>query len=127
MELVRGLNEEIITSPTKPLLDVVYACTLCGSCSVNCKDHSGLGYQAEDTVKIMEDLRTYLVEIGWGPMPVQAKYAESIRDNHNPYYEPTEKRTAWANGGKFPKKADTIYFVGCTASCLLYTSPSPRD
>jgi heterodisulfide reductase subunit D len=116
MELVRGLNEDIITQPTKGLLDVVYGCTLCGSCSVNCKDHSGLGYRAEDTVKIMEDLRAYLAEIGWGPLPVQAKYGESVRTNHNPYYEPSEKRAAWANGSKYPRKAETLYFVGCTAS-----------
>lgn len=116
MELVRGLNEDIITQPTKGLLDVVYGCTLCGSCSVNCKDHSGLGYRAEDTVKIMEDLRAYLAEIGWGPLPVQAKYGESVRTNHNPYYEPSQNRAAWANGSKYPRKAETLYFVGCTAS-----------
>jgi len=116
MELVRGLNEDIIVTPTKGLLDVVYACTLCGSCSVNCKDHSGLGYRAEDTVKIMEDLRAYLVEIGWGPLPAHTRYGESVRLNHNPYHEPPQNRTAWANGSGYPRKAKTIYFVGCTAS-----------
>ncbi len=116
MELVRGLNEDIITVPTQAFLNVVYGCTLCGSCSVNCKEHSGLGYKAEDTVKIMEDLRAYLAEIGWGPLPAHVKYGESVRVNHNPYHEPSQNRAAWANGSKYPRKAETIYFVGCTAS-----------
>ncbi|MEM0359092.1 MAG: heterodisulfide reductase-related iron-sulfur binding cluster [Candidatus Hadarchaeales archaeon] len=116
MELVRGLNEDIITVPTQAFLNVVYGCTLCGSCSVNCKEHSGLGYKAEDTVKIMEDLRAYLAEIGWGPLPAHVKYGESVRVNHNPYHEPSQNRAVWANGSKYPRKAETIYFVGCTAS-----------
>lgn len=115
MEVVRGLTEGIIKTPTKTLLDVVYACTVCGACSINCKESAGLGIEVGNTIYILEDLRAYMVDQGWGPLPSQAKFGESIQKNHNPYHEPHEKRFAWLSG-KLPKHAEAIYFAGCTSS-----------
>ena len=115
MEIVRGLNESIIKTPTKTLLDVVYACPTCGACSVNCRENSGLGIAVENTIYILEDLRAHLVNLGWGPMPSQARFSKSVEENHNPYHEPHEKRFAWLSD-EIPNKNETIYFVGCTSS-----------
>ena len=115
MEIVRALIEGMIKTSTKTLLDVVYACTVCGACSVYCKEYSGLGTEVENTVEILEDLRAYLVDLGWGPIPSQAKFGESVEKNHNPYHEPHDQRFAWLSG-EIPKKAEMIYFAGCTSS-----------
>lgn len=115
IELVRGFNEGIIKQQTDTLLRVVYGCTSCGACTAMCKGFTRLGAEAQDYQNIFEDLRAHLVELGWGPMPSQAKFAQSVQVNHNPYQEPHEERFAWLSDG-LPKEAETVYFTGCTAS-----------
>ena len=114
-EVVRGLNEGLIKKPTDTLLKVVFACPSCGACTVMCKGFTQLGAEAQDLQYIFEDLRAHLVNLGWAPMPSQAKFAESVRVNHNPYHEPHEERFAWLEGG-LPEEAELVYFAGCTAS-----------
>lgn len=93
-------------------LEVMYACTLCGACDVGCKRN--LDLEIELT---LESLRVKAVKDGVGPMPAHKKVAEDIAKNHNIYGAPHEKRTEWIPAGITPaKKADVLYFVGCTAS-----------
>ena len=80
-----------------------------------CGGFTRFGAEVPNIGQIFEDLRAYLVELGCGPMPSQAKFGESIKENHNPYHEPHEKRFAWLNEN-LPKEAETVYFAGCTAS-----------
>jgi Fe-S oxidoreductase len=93
-------------------LEVMYACTLCGACDVGCKRN--LDLEIELT---LESLRVKAVKDGVGPMPAHKKIAEKIAKKHNFYGSTHEKRTNWIPKGITPaKKADVLYFVGCTAS-----------
>jgi Fe-S oxidoreductase len=93
-------------------LEVLYACTLCGACDVGCKRNLDLEIELA-----LESLRVKAVKDGVGPMPAHKKIAEKIAKKHN-YYGATHKtRTAWVTDDIKPaKKADVVYFVGCTAS-----------
>jgi len=98
--------------PSEELRDMVYKCTECGGCAVSCKFLNTL-----EPLEIMSEFREKLVKDGCGPMPVQQKYIEAVKNVNNPYNEPREKRTEW-----LPKDIQTdpnskiLFYVGCTAS-----------
>ena len=93
-------------------LEVIYACTLCGACDVGCKRNLDLEIELS-----LESLRVKAVQDGAGPMPEHKKVAENIAKNHNIYGAPPGQRTEWMPEGITPaKKADVLYFAGCTAS-----------
>jgi len=93
-------------------LEIIYACTLCGACDVGCKRNLDLEIELS-----LESLRVKAVQDGVGPMPAHKKVAQNIAQHHNMYGAPHEKRTAWISSAITPaKKADVLYFVGCTAS-----------
>ncbi len=93
-------------------LEVIYACTLCGACDVGCKRN--LDLEVELT---LESLRVKAVKDGKGPMPTHKKVVDLIMKKHNMYGADQKKRTDWMPKGITPaKKADVMYFVGCTAS-----------
>lgn len=58
-------------------------------------------------------MKGHLVERGIGPLPPHVRFGDSIEKNHNPYSEPHEER--FAHLWNLSRKAETIYFVGCTA------------
>lgn len=98
----------------KLLLKNLYACTTCAACSENCT----LDY-SDYTYKIIEALRADAVAAGIGPLPSQRAWSERGLSEHNPYLESHTKRTEWIPSAikrRLPKKADYIYFVGCTSS-----------
>ncbi len=98
--------------PSKDLMDIVYKCTECGGCAVACKFLNTL-----EPLEIIVKLREKLVSLGYGPMPKQQQYIESIKNYNNPYNEPHEKRLDWLpNDIKIDPNAKTLYFVGCTSS-----------
>ncbi|MFC2022565.1 (Fe-S)-binding protein [Chloroflexota bacterium] len=99
------------------LLEILYACTLCGACDVGCKRN--LDLEIELT---LEALRVKAVKDGKGPMPVHKKLAHNIAAQHNYFGSSHQNRTKWLDGAgvKPAAKADVIYFVGCSAS---YTNP----
>jgi Fe-S oxidoreductase len=98
------------------LLEILYACTLCGACDVGCKRN--LDLEIELT---LEALRVKAVKDGKGPMPEHKKAARNIIENHNSFGGVAKDRKAWvADGIKPAAKADVLYFVGCSAS---YTHP----
>jgi len=98
--------------PSKDLMDIVYKCTECGGCAVACKFLNTL-----EPLEIIVKLREKLVSLGYGPMPRQQQYIDSIKNYNNPYNEPHEKRLAWLpNDIKIDPHAKTLYFVGCTSS-----------
>ncbi len=112
IEIARALIENEIDKPTPRLLQIIFSCTGCGACYEQCKDLTG--FKAPH-VELFEELKARLVDLGWGPLPKQADFARSIQKNHNPYREPHEKRTSWLKK-EIPRKAETIYFVGCTSA-----------
>jgi Fe-S oxidoreductase len=98
------------------LLEIIYACTLCGACDVGCKRN--LDLEIELT---LEALRVKAVKDGKGPMPAHKKIAENIATKHNSFGAPQENRLKWLPDEIKPAaKADVLYFVGCSAS---YTNP----
>jgi heterodisulfide reductase subunit D len=90
----------------------VYKCTECGGCAVACKFLNTL-----EPLEIIARLREKLVSSGYGPMPKQQQYIDSIKEKNNPYNEPHEKRLDWLPSDvKIDPNAKTLYFVGCTSS-----------
>jgi len=99
---------------SEKLLEVLYACTLCGACDVGCKRN--LDLEIELT---LEALRIKAVKDGQGPMPAHKRAAENIAASHNPYGAPHKNRNQWLpKGVKASPKADVLYFVGCSAAYL---------
>ncbi|MFX0040413.1 MAG: (Fe-S)-binding protein [Promethearchaeota archaeon] len=98
--------------PSQELLEVVYKCTECGGCDIACKFLNTL-----EPLEIIMKLRERLVSSGYGPMPKQQQYIESIKSKNNPYNEPHEGRLDWLpNDVKIDPNAKVLYFVGCTSS-----------
>lgn len=94
------------------LLEILYACPLCGACDVGCKRNLDLEIQLT-----LEALRVKAVKDGKGPMPQHKKIAENILTRHNRFGSPHQNRTKWLSKEiKTAPKADMVYFVGCLAS-----------
>lgn len=94
------------------LIDLIYSCTMCGACDVNCKSIRDM--EVLDTIYA---LREKCVEDGKAPLPAHARSAKSIAESHNPYGRPHAERTGWMPDDiKLTEGASTAYFVGCTAS-----------
>jgi Fe-S oxidoreductase len=108
------LNGELQHDPG--LRDLVYSCTTCGACDVNCKSIRDM--EVLDTILA---LRARLVADGAGPMPQHARMAEAVARTHNIYGRPHEERAAWAGGQaaapqRTPATPPVAYFAGCAAS-----------
>jgi Fe-S oxidoreductase len=66
---------------------------------------------------ILEALRIRAVKDGAGPLPAHKKVAENIAKQHNQFGAPHANRKKWITKDiKVAAKADTLYFVGCSAS-----------
>jgi len=83
-------------------------CAVCGYCKEMCPTEI-------DLPELFVNIRADLVKKGLGPLPAHLRITQGIKEKHNPYSEPHEKRTAWLPE-KLPQKAEVIYFVGCTPS-----------
>jgi Fe-S oxidoreductase len=98
------------------LLEILYACTLCGACDVGCKRNLDLEIELS-----LEALRVKAVQDGAGPMPAHKKIAENIAKKNNQFGS-SESRTKWITGDvKVADKADVLYYAGCSSS---YVNPS---
>ena len=98
--------------PSKDLLEIIYKCTECGGCAVVCKFLNTV-----EPLEIIVKLREKLVSLGYGPMPEQQHYIQSIKNNNNPYNEAHKKRLDWLPQDiKIDSDAKVLYFVGCTSS-----------
>lgn len=93
------------------ILKALYACPLCGNCSVQCQQDV-----SPHLLDIMESLREEAVNMGVGPLDAHKLFAEGIESENNPYKEPHNKRLEWLEGENLPEKAELLYFVGCTSS-----------
>jgi len=88
--------------PDEKTAELFYACALCGACDFQCSlnlTNSGLQKDLDfKPSEIFEKIREELVELGIGPMPAHKKFAESINENYNPYFEKHKNRLKWAEG-----------------------------
>ena len=98
---------------TESILHKIYACPVCGNCSVQCELEI-----ADHLIEIIEGLRAEAVKRGIGPMPNQKIFGESTDAENNPYKEKHSDRLNWTEGLKVSQKekAEIFYFVGCTSS-----------
>lgn len=86
-----------------------WECTGCGACTEVCPVDIPF-----DTV--WDDVKAWMVASGY-ERPQLAPYLENVRQTHNLYGEPTDKRGAW-----IPPEAvqsehpEVLYWVGCAAS-----------
>ncbi len=97
------------------LQHIIFSCTLCGNCQVNCNPTHFL-----DPLNVSISLRQFAVQQGWGPLPEHQKVIDSILEFHNSFRENQKDRGRWAEGldlidaGK--TQVDNLYFAGCAAS-----------
>lgn len=97
------------------LVDIAYYCTTCANCERVCKAASSY----VPVVENIEKIRASLVEKGVGPLTQQKSFGNHVKIEHNPYMEKHQNRLDWLpkeTSDKLPRKAEYIYFVGCTAS-----------
>lgn len=96
------------------LLKILYECTLCGACDVGCKRNLDLEIELS-----LEALRVKAVKDGAGPMPAHKKVYQNIIKTHNRFGSDHQKRRKWLPDNITPaKKADVLYFAGCSASYI---------
>lgn len=117
LRVLGGILEGTL-EPSEELARVWFQCTTCGSCHAIC--HQSYDPNINwficnyiDHTKVWEAFRADLVEAGFA-IPRHTELMQSIQDEHNPYFEKHQDRIKWLKGRKFPKTAETVYFMGCT-------------
>ena len=115
LDIARGLiDKELGENDLDALAQVIYACTLCGSCDVMCKYYNDI-----DVLLILEELRAQCVEKGFLPSRLRA-VVESIQERGNPLFKPREKRGEWAKGLNLKEVTEStdkiLYYPGCNYS-----------
>ncbi len=95
---------------TPTLLNVIYACPLCGACDVACKRNLDLEVNLS-----LESLRVKAVQDGAAPLPAHKAALEKVAATGNIYGEKGDRK-AWAKDVKVAAKADTLYYVGDNTS-----------
>jgi Fe-S oxidoreductase len=116
MHISRALLEGDFDYEDAPeLAEIVYTCTTCGACEMNCQR-----LQDKEPLQVAETLRAQLVRDGIGPMPEHKRLIKSIKTYDNPWLQPKTQRDRWSKGiavkNLSKEKAETLYFVGCTAA-----------
>lgn len=111
----------------KELVNNIYACTTCKTCTNTCQDFSA----SIPVMEIIEKCRMFLVERGIGPMTEQKKALESLFNYGNPYGLAQKKRLNWLEDSEVKRlpqqKAEVLYFVGDAASYETELENLPRS
>jgi Fe-S oxidoreductase len=115
LDIARGLiDKELGEGNLDELSQVIYTCTLCGSCDVMCKYYNDI-----DTLLVLEELRVQCVEGGYLPSRLKEVIA-SIQEKGNPLFQPRDKREEWAKGLDLKDVAESrekiLYYPGCNYS-----------
>jgi Fe-S oxidoreductase len=108
--LTRGFAQGEV-QPSKRLADILYSCTLCGSCYMQC-------IPASQIHEAILDVRGKIAEAGLAPESVQVA-SRNIRECGNPLEASASQRTAWVKRlppDSLSEKADVLYWVGCNTA-----------
>ncbi len=112
-----NISKEVLTGRLKigeGLEKVLYSCTHCGACDVNCKNVRDI-----EVLETIHALREICAKEGTVPEAL-VKKAENVEASHNIYGLPHAQRFAWLpEDYTDDEDADTALFVGCSA----YTHP----
>jgi Fe-S oxidoreductase len=108
--LTRGFVQGEV-QPSKRLADILYSCTLCGSCYMQCLPTS----QIHEAIL---DVRGKIAETGLAPESAQVA-SQNIREYGNPLGASASQRTTWMrrlSTDSVSEKADILYWVGCNTA-----------
>jgi Fe-S oxidoreductase len=98
------------------LMKVLYACTLCGSCTELCSKVNII-----TPCEIIEDIRTLAFNQG-KILPGHKTVLDSLKSYDNPWLQPRSSKNRWAKKLSFKikdaskEKVDVLYYIGCTTS-----------
>jgi len=110
--IVNGLLYGDIEYEDPNVLENAYKCFNCGACDMACKRNLDL-----EILMMNQSLKVALVDRGIGPMPAHKQITARIERTGNYFGSEQSERQDWLNGDiKVAKKADVLFFVGCTAS-----------
>lgn len=85
----------------------LYKCTVCGDCAVVCP----VGIHCQE---LWPALRAKMVQLGYGPIGLQKTLPAIVKEKHNPFNQPHDKRTAWMTPDiKVADKAELGFYMGC--------------
>ncbi len=108
--LTRGFARGEV-KPSKRLADILYSCTLCGSCYIQCIPTSHIH-------EAILEIRGKMAEAGLAPESAQAAF-KNIREYGNPLGSSVSQRSHWMKmlrADLLSEKADTLYWVGCNTA-----------
>ena len=112
--LAQGIKEGVL-EPDEELADVLFHCTLCGSCEEQCATD-------QSPTDIARLVRREVVKALGGPPGDAQSVVKSTINYKNPYQQPKAMRYRWAKGMNIKdaskEKVETLYFVGCTAAMI---------
>lgn len=112
MQIAYGLTEQNLKW-TDHLAEIIYACTMCGSCAYQCPHAI-----SDNIIDIIEALREELVERGLAPPKVR-DFLENTYKYGNPWKEPRKNRSEWTKGTeirRYESGDEFLYYVGCVGS-----------
>ncbi|MEM1586414.1 MAG: (Fe-S)-binding protein [Candidatus Bathyarchaeia archaeon] len=132
LRMAKAIAEGLIDVSEK-VAEVIYYCTECAACVIQCKEHVGaihLVNEYFDHMTILEDLKSLCVEKGALRIPAHRNSLESLASYGNPFgVAKKEERLRWIDGLGFkvkimPKeKADVLLYVGS----MYALEPTIRD
>lgn len=96
---------------SKRLADILYSCTLCGSCYIQC-------IPTPHIHEAILDVRGKMAEAGLAPESAQAVFG-NIREHGNPLGSSASQRSHWMKMLRvdlLSEKGDTLYWVGCNTA-----------
>ncbi len=114
--LVRALQDGTLNWEPE-IADVVYTCTMCKACSIQCGNIYYLTNEYFNVPMLVEKLREELLNRGKVPASVR-DYLKSIDLFGNPYQKPAVKRGQWAEGIGIPSYSgqEFLFYVGDVGS-----------
>jgi len=115
MKIAKALLEGSLKY-SKGLVDNIYTCVGCGSCTEVCAvnpDNPGKGL---DINLIIRAMREDIVNAGLGPPEPLKKRDLRVQKEGNPFGKPAHERSTWAEDLKLSEKGEFLYFPGCYAS-----------
>jgi len=110
-----SLVEGRLTEYTETMRRIVFECTMCGACQVQCRTYN---YNL-NPIEVMQELRMHFVEQG-ELVPEHFMIIEDLKRENNVFGEPKANRAKWAEGLDIKdvnkQKADVLFHVGCRTS-----------
>jgi len=98
------------------MLDVIYRCSICGACDINCRVIMG---NMISNNEILHAMRVRCIEDGQA-LPEHVVLVDNIKREDNPFGEPKSKRGDWAEGlglkDATKEKVDVLFHAGCLFS-----------